>query len=125
MKTNVFVLLSAVLTAFILLNTSVPAKVIASTQAQPATQPKLSEAEVQALNAINAAPDPAAKLTAAEEFIKKYPKSPAMSRLADLLAIEISKVADANQKLALVDRFQKDFTDAKALAIVQRSEERR
>jgi hypothetical protein len=119
MKNKVLVSLSAVLTAFILLDAPLQAKAVALTQAQAATQPKLSEAEAQALNAINAAPDPAAKLTAAEEFVKKYPKSPAMSRLAELLAIEISKVADANQKLALVDRFEKDFTDARALAIVQ------
>ncbi len=80
--------------------------------------PKVSEAEAKALEAFNAAMDPAAKVTTAEEFVKKYPKSPILPQLAEQTAIAITKVEDSNQKLALADRFQKTFTDASALTIV-------
>jgi tetratricopeptide (TPR) repeat protein len=90
-----------------------------ATQAQPANQPKVSEAEAKALTAINAAPDATAKLTGAEEFVKKYPKSAAIPQLAQELALEIGRLSDANQKLLLADRFDKAFTDEKALAQIQ------
>jgi Flp pilus assembly protein TadD len=85
---------------------------------QPA-QPKVSGDEAKALNAINAAPDAAAKMTGAEEFVKKHPKSAAMPMLAEQLAMEIGKVSDVTQKLALADRFEKAFTDEKSLQLIQ------
>jgi tetratricopeptide (TPR) repeat protein len=88
-------------------------------QAQPAPQPKVSEAEAKALAAINAAPDATAKVTAAEEFVKKYPKSAAIPQLSQELALEIGRLPDANQKLVLADRFEKTFTDDKALTQIQ------
>src|SRR5262245_26452098 len=84
-------------------------------QSQPAPHPKVWEAEAKALAAINAAPDATAKLTAAEEFAKKYPKSAALPQLSQELALEIGRLSDANQKLALADRFEKAFTDEKGL----------
>jgi hypothetical protein len=42
---------------------------------------KLSEGEMKALNAINALTDPAAKLKAVEDFLKKYPKTPIRTQL--------------------------------------------
>ena len=86
---------------------------------QAPAQPKVSDAEAKALAAINSAPDAAAKLTAAEEFAKNYPKSAALPQLADQIAIEISKVADTNQKIALADRFEKAFTDERALSVIR------
>ena len=51
---------------------------------------KLSEAETKALNAINALTDPAAKLKAVEDFVKKYPKTPIRVELANTVAEELA-----------------------------------
>jgi tetratricopeptide (TPR) repeat protein len=81
--------------------------------------PKVSDAEAKAISAFNAAADAAAKLTVAEEFVKKFPKSVILPQMSLQLASEISNVTDATQKLALADRFEKTFRDDKALAIVR------
>ena len=62
---------------------------------------KLSEGETKALNAINALTDPAAKLKAVEEFLKKYPKTPIRIQLADTAAAEIAKIKDPQQAVTL------------------------
>jgi hypothetical protein len=113
MKTNHLFLLCSLALIFLF------GAVTTSAQETPAAQPKVSEGEAKALNAINAAPDVAAKLTGAEEFVKKYPKSAALPQLSQQIAFEIAKVSDANQKLALVERFQKAFTDEKATTTIQ------
>ena len=65
------------------------------TSAQPKKpEIKVSEDEMKALNAINALPDPAAKLKAVGDFLKKYPKTPARTQIADTVASEIAKVKD-------------------------------
>ena len=71
---------------------------------------KLSEGETKALNAINALTDPAAKLKAVEEFLKKYPKTPIRVELADTAAVEIAKVKDPAQAVTLGEAAQKIFT---------------
>lgn len=71
---------------------------------------KLSEGEMKALNAINALTDPAAKLKAVEEFLKKYPKTPIRTQLADTAASEIAKIKDPAQAVALGEAAQKIFT---------------
>ena len=71
---------------------------------------KLSEGETKALSALNALTDPAAKLKAVEEFIKKYPKTPIRVQLADTAAAEIAKVKDPAQAVALGEAAQKIFT---------------
>jgi tetratricopeptide (TPR) repeat protein len=88
-------------------------------RAQEPAQPKVSADEAKALNAINAAPDAAAKMTGAEEFVKKHPKSAAIPMLGQQLAAEIGKVPDVTQRLALADRFDKAFTDEKSLQAIQ------
>jgi tetratricopeptide (TPR) repeat protein len=80
-----------------------------------AIQVKVSDAEVKLLTTINSTTDAEAKLTLAEEFVKKYPKSGAMPQLAEQVALEIARVADQNQKLLLADRYEKSFTDEKGL----------
>src|SRR6266849_6583245 len=75
---------------------SVPAGAISPPQGQAAA-PNISEAETQALNAINALPDTASKLAAVAEFLKKYPKSSARPQLAERMAKEIAKTKDATQ----------------------------
>jgi tetratricopeptide (TPR) repeat protein len=77
-------------------------------QAKPQT--KAPESEMKAAAAINSAPDPAAKLTAAEAFVKKYPKSVLRPEVAQSLTNEIGRVTDAAQRLALGERFLKTFS---------------
>jgi hypothetical protein len=108
--------------AFLLITTLILGVVstkAAALQNQTQAPPKVSEAEAKALTAINSAPDVTAKLTGAEEFAKKYPKSAALPQLSEQIAIEITKVSDSTQKLALADRFEKAFTDDRALAIIR------
>jgi len=71
---------------------------------------KLSEGEMKALNAINALTDPAAKLKAVEDFLKKYPKTPIRTQLANTTAAEIAKIKDPAQAVALGEAAQKIFT---------------
>jgi len=72
-------------------------------------KPKAPEAEVKAIEAISSAPDAAAKLTQAEAFVKKYPKSTLRPQVVQVLTGEIGRVSDAGQRLALGERFLKTF----------------
>jgi tetratricopeptide (TPR) repeat protein len=103
MKTNSFIssLLVVVLLAFF-------AVCVSAQEQKP--EPKLSEGEVKGVNAINALTDPAAKLKALEDFIKKYPKTPIRRQLADTAAAEIAKIKDPAQAVALAEAAQKIFT---------------
>lgn len=80
----------------------------APAQAKPT--PIVSEGESKAVTAINSAPDAAAKLTLAEAFVKKYPKSELRPEIARYLTGQISRVQDDAQRLALAEKFQKTFT---------------
>ena len=92
---------------------------VASQAQETNDAPKVSEGEAKLVTAFNAAADAGAKLTVAEEFVKKYPKSALLSEMAQMMAIEISKVKDSTQKLALADRFDKAFRGKEAQAIVR------
>lgn len=100
-----------VIVAVILLNGILAPSFSAATihdQAKP--QAKASDAEVKAVAAINSAPDATAKLTQAEAFIKKYPKSALRLEVAQALTNEIGNMADAGQRLTLAERFLKAFS---------------
>jgi len=86
---------------------------------QQQAKPKVSEAEAKAVAAINSAPDAAAKLAAAGEFLKKYSNSTLRSEVAAYVSGEIAKVADANQKLKLAEDFQKVFQQDEDLETIQ------
>jgi hypothetical protein len=73
--------------------------------------PKLSQDERNLLQKITSAPDAAAKLKAAGDLIKKYPKTEIRGQVADEIAIQITDVKDATQKLALAQQFQTVFND--------------
>jgi len=94
--------LSALLFASVLLGTAA--------FAQPA-ESKASPDEMKAAQAIMAAPDPAKKLQAGEDFIKKFPKSSIRPRVARGLVDQISAVTDAGQKVTLAQEFQKAFSE--------------
>jgi hypothetical protein len=61
--------------------------------------------------AIQSAPDPAAKLKAAGDFIKKYPKSSLRPRVAHGLAEQISAVTDPAQKVTLAQSYRDIFKE--------------
>jgi len=72
--------------------------------------PQMSEAENKAVTEINAALDAAAKLAAAEEFIKKYPKSNGRMMVARHVGAEIAKVQDLTERTGLLEKFRTVFT---------------
>ena len=106
------------LSLVVLCSLALAGSVVSSGQSQD-KKPKLSEAEAKAVNAINTAPDPAAKLAAAGEFVKKYPKSSVREEVSGYLVGQIDQVPDATQKLALAETYQKIFTSEKELEAVR------
>jgi hypothetical protein len=78
---------------------------------QDKAKPKASDAEAKAAKAIEAGADANAKLAAAEEFVKKYPKSPLRHEVAEYVADQILGATDANQKLTLAQKFPSVFAE--------------
>src|SRR5205814_2314710 len=72
-------------------------------------RPQMDEGEMKALKAIQAATDLNVKLTAADEYVKKYPKSLARKRVADNLLEQVARVTDFKQKLPLIQSYMKIF----------------
>ncbi|HEU4507974.1 MAG TPA: hypothetical protein VFR78_07040 [Pyrinomonadaceae bacterium] len=85
----------------------------ASAQAQ--TQ---STSEAEALQAIKLATNPTTKLTAAEDFIARFPKSESRVAIAELVAAEILKIKNGTVVLALFERAQAVFTTEQEKAIL-------
>jgi hypothetical protein len=73
--------------------------------------PNVSPEEQSLGKAIMSAPDTAAKLKAAAELIKRYPKTALRPLAASGLANEVAKVTDASQKISLAQEYQKIFTE--------------
>lgn len=65
--------------------------------------PQVSKGEQDALTKVQAAADPAAKLKAAEDFIKKYPKSTQRAGVVTHVVGEISNVSDPAQKITQLE----------------------
>jgi hypothetical protein len=80
-------------------------------QSEKSGQPNISSGEQTLLKGINSAPNPAAKLKAAAELIKKYPKSSARPRVASEIAYQIAGVANATEKISLAQEYQHVFTE--------------
>ena len=70
---------------------------------QAKDQGKASAGEQQALAKIEASPDVTAKLAAAGEFIKKYPKSGLRSKVVSYVAQEVSKTPDGTQRVTQLE----------------------
>jgi hypothetical protein len=87
------------------------ALVTGAAAAQLQNQPKASPDEMKAAQAIAAAADSTAKLKAATDFVKKYPKSALRPQVARGLANHISSVKDAAQKVTLAQSYQEAFNE--------------
>ena len=84
---------------------------IACLGARVMAQPKVSPEEQKAAQAIDAAPDAAGKAKAAEDFVKKYPKSSLRPVYAQKISDQIHEITDAQQKIALAQQFKTIFND--------------
>src|SRR2546427_13203734 len=84
-----------------------PSLVAQGTEATENRKPQMDDGEMKALRAIQAASDLNTKLTAADDYVKKYPKSLARKRAADALLEQIARVTDFKQRMPLVQRFMK------------------
>lgn len=109
MKTRLFLWQALVLCSLaLILNGSASARGVSF---QDPIKPKIPEAEAKAVSAVEAAADINLKFTAADEFVKKYPKSTARQHVAEYIADQILGVKDPAQKLALAQKFPTVFTD--------------
>jgi tetratricopeptide (TPR) repeat protein len=70
-----------------------------------------SEAETKAIAKITAAPDTAAKMLAAGEFVKKYPKSSLRAQVAAQLARDIAQLQDAPKRVSLFENLLTIFKE--------------
>lgn len=108
MKIRSFLSLTFVLCSLALvLNGSANARVLSSQD----NKTKVPEAEAKAVAAVEAAPDINAKIAAADEFVKKYPKSTSRRHVAEYIVDQILAIKDPAEKLALAQKFPTVFTD--------------
>jgi hypothetical protein len=70
-----------------------------------------NEAEAKAAAKVETAPDPNAKLQAAGEFVKKYPKSTLRPKVAGYLATHINNLPDPAQKITLLENLLTVFKE--------------
>ena len=113
MRINLLLARVALASTFVAVSCVVSVSLTSSVRAQGAKsgQPNISSGEQTLLKGISAAPNPAAKLKAAAELIKKYPKSSARPRVASEMADQIGGVANAPEKISLAQEYQSVFTD--------------
>ena len=75
--------------------------------------------EADALAAVKLATNPTTKLTAAEDFIAKFPNSTARLSVAEVIAGEILKIKNGAVALALLERAQAIFTAEKEREVLK------
>jgi tetratricopeptide (TPR) repeat protein len=78
---------------------------------------RVSDAETKAEKAVEAAGNANEKMTAADAFLKKYPKSSLRQHVGDLIADQVFAEKDANQRLALAQRALTIFTAESEVAM--------
>src|ERR1041384_35434 len=78
-----------------------------------------STTEADALAAVKLATNPTTKLTAAEDFIAKFPNSTARVDLAELVAGEILKVKNGMVALTLLERAHAIFTSEREREVLK------
>ena len=82
---------------------------IACLGARVMAQPKVSPDEQKAAQAIDAAPDAAGKAKAADDFVKKYPKSSLRPMVAQKIVDQIHELTDGQQKITMAQQFKSVF----------------
>lgn len=78
-----------------------------------------SDGEQKALAKIESAPDVAAKLAAAGEFVKKYPKSSLRSKVVSYVTQEVNKIQDGAQRITQLESMQTVFKDPSDAGIIE------
>jgi len=78
-----------------------------------------STTEADALAAVKLATNPTTKLTAAEDFIAKFPNSTARVSLAEVIAGEILKIKNGMVALTLLERANAIFTSEKEREVLK------
>lgn len=79
-----------------------------------------TQTEADALAAIKLATNPTTKLTAAEDFIARFPNSNARLTVAELVSTELLKIKDGAVALALLERARVVFTTDQEREVFQR-----
>ncbi len=79
-------------------------------KSQDKKEPQISDGERKLLDKINSAADPAAKLQAATEYSKKFPKSSMRPQVIQHISAEIARVQDPAQQIGLAENFVTIFT---------------
>jgi hypothetical protein len=74
-------------------------------------QSAASDGEQKALAKVEAAPDLAAKMVAAGEFIKKFPKSTLRSKLVSYIAQEVTKIQETPQRITQLENMLTVFKE--------------
>jgi hypothetical protein len=90
----------------------------ARAQQKQTDQPSVSADEQKLVSSIQSATDPAAKLKAAAELIKKHPKTSVRPQVAENMANEVANVKDNAQKLILAQQLETIFNDPAETDIV-------
>lgn len=75
--------------------------------------------EADALTAVKLATNPTTKLTAAEDFVAKFPNSTARVSVAEVIAGEILKIKNGTVALALLERAHAIFTSEKEREVLK------
>jgi len=78
---------------------------------QSKDQGKASEGEQKALAKIESSPDVAAKLAAAGEFVKKFPKSTLRAKVVSYVAQEVNKIPDETQRVTQLENLRTVFKE--------------
>lgn len=78
-----------------------------------------SEGEQKALAKIESSPDIAAKLLAAGEFVKKYPKSSLRSKVVGYVAQEINKIQEETQRITQLESMLTTFKEPSDADVIE------
>ena len=114
MTFSTFSLLRCVLLLLFALSVAVPGWCQYQPQSgdkQKSSAPQISEGEREALGKIESAPDFAAKMKAAGDFVKKYPKSKVRGEVANRVAAKIAETPDAAQKITMCETYLTVFKE--------------
>jgi tetratricopeptide (TPR) repeat protein len=93
--------------------------VFAVANAAVSAQSSTESSEADALAAVKLSTNPTTKLTAAEDFIARFPNSTARVSVAEVIAGEILKVKNGMVALALLERAQAIFTSTEEREVLK------